>query len=88
MALEQDPSCLDADKLQWTTGEDVQKLMGWSREVPLQEERARLLREVGAVVCRGGVGVRDVGATELIPRPSARIFKPDCSAANMEPTFM
>ncbi|GLC34374.1 hypothetical protein PLESTB_000736000 [Pleodorina starrii] len=49
-ALEADPTVLDADKLLWSTGEDVQRLLGWSKPVPLQDERARLLREVGSAL--------------------------------------
>ncbi|GIL83017.1 hypothetical protein Vretimale_8527 [Volvox reticuliferus] len=49
-ALEADPTVLDADKLLWTSGDDVQRLLGWDRQVPLQDERARLLREVGSAL--------------------------------------
>lgn len=46
-ALEADPTALDADKLMWISGPDVRRLLKWSRPLPLEEERARLLREVG-----------------------------------------
>ncbi|KAG2492024.1 hypothetical protein HYH03_009753 [Edaphochlamys debaryana] len=51
-ALEADPTALDAEKLMWITGEGVRQLLGWKRDVPLQEERARLLREVGSSLVR------------------------------------
>lgn len=48
-ALRADPHALDASRLAAIDGEGVRALIsGWKREVPLQEERARLLREVGA----------------------------------------
>ncbi|PNW81142.1 hypothetical protein CHLRE_07g344150v5 [Chlamydomonas reinhardtii] len=47
-ALEEDPTALDAENLMWMDGEGVRRLLRWPRDVPLQEERARLLREVGA----------------------------------------
>ncbi len=45
-ALTSDPSSLSAERLAAVQGEDIQRLLGWQRAVPLQEERARLLREV------------------------------------------
>lgn len=42
-----DPEALSAARLAQATGDDVQSLLGWPRPVPLQAERARLLREVG-----------------------------------------
>ncbi|KAJ9534515.1 hypothetical protein QJQ45_022133 [Haematococcus lacustris] len=53
-----DHTCLAAERLVQCQGEDVQALLGWPRPVPLQEERARLLREVGAGLlqhCGGSV---------------------------------
>ncbi|KAL6761190.1 hypothetical protein V8C86DRAFT_2537458 [Haematococcus lacustris] len=53
-----DQTCLAAERLVQCKGEDVQALLGWPRPVPLQEERARLLREVGAGLlqhCGGSV---------------------------------
>mmetsp|Transcript_160 Transcript_160/g.265 ORF Transcript_160/g.265 Transcript_160/m.265 type:complete len:323 (+) Transcript_160:123-1091(+) len=47
-ALLEDPQALSATRLAAMTGADVRKLIGWSGgNVPLQDERARLLREVG-----------------------------------------
>uniref|UniRef100_A0A383VZK3 Queuosine 5'-phosphate N-glycosylase/hydrolase n=1 Tax=Tetradesmus obliquus TaxID=3088 RepID=A0A383VZK3_TETOB len=43
-----DPSCISAARLAEINGPGVQQLLGWHRELPEQEERARLLREVGA----------------------------------------
>lgn len=51
-ALEADPTALDADKLMWISGPDVRRLLKWSRPLPLEEERARLLREVGAALAQ------------------------------------
>ncbi len=50
-----DSSCLDAARLAEMTSEGLQALVGWKRALPLQEERARLLREVsaGVAVIRG-----------------------------------
>ena len=45
-ALQRDPGALCAGRLAEMTGPEVQELLGWPRAVPLQEERARLLREV------------------------------------------
>ncbi|GFR50472.1 hypothetical protein Agub_g12520, partial [Astrephomene gubernaculifera] len=39
-ALESDPTALSAERLLRATGADVAALLGWGREVPLQEERA------------------------------------------------
>ncbi|GFH19570.1 queuosine salvage protein, partial [Haematococcus lacustris] len=53
-----DPNCLASGRLAQCQGKDVQALLGWPRPVPLQEERARLLREVGAGLlqhCGGSV---------------------------------
>ncbi len=55
-AILADPTALSADKLARMTGEGVRELVGWKRGLPLQEERACLLREVGYVprnVCNG-----------------------------------
>ncbi|GAB4846906.1 hypothetical protein Ancab_025915 [Ancistrocladus abbreviatus] len=46
-ALEQDQSAFDADRLQKYTGLELQKLLGWPRPLPLEDERVRLLHEVG-----------------------------------------
>ncbi|GAB2282700.1 hypothetical protein Dimus_017238 [Dionaea muscipula] len=46
-ALKRDNSILDADRLQKYTGPDLRELLEWPRPLPLEDERARLLREVG-----------------------------------------
>uniref|UniRef100_A0A7S3VJW6 Queuosine 5'-phosphate N-glycosylase/hydrolase n=1 Tax=Dunaliella tertiolecta TaxID=3047 RepID=A0A7S3VJW6_DUNTE len=46
-ALQQDPRVLDSSRLAAAKGADVRALLGWKRDLPQQEERARLLREVG-----------------------------------------
>lgn len=45
-----DPTALSANKLAQITGDGVRQLVGWKRDLPLQEERARLLREVGTAL--------------------------------------
>eukprot|EP00798_Chlamydomonas_sp_ICE-L_P019267 gene19267-25904_t len=45
-----DPEAISANRLAHITGPEVKELIGWRRDVPLQEERARLLREVGTVL--------------------------------------
>lgn len=47
-ALLRDPGILAAPRLAQAQGQDVRDLLGRKRELPLQEERARLLREVGS----------------------------------------
>ncbi|KAF6259077.1 hypothetical protein COO60DRAFT_1270304 [Scenedesmus sp. NREL 46B-D3] len=44
----QGPRCISAARLAEIDGPGVQQLLGWHRELPEQDERARLLREVGA----------------------------------------
>ncbi|GAB4820369.1 hypothetical protein N2152v2_007415 [Parachlorella kessleri] len=51
-----DSSCLDAARLAEMTSEGLQALVGWKRALPLQEERARLLREVGQGLLQGYEG--------------------------------
>eukprot|EP00250_Pteridium_aquilinum_P008675 c18122_g2_i1 orf=404-1345(+) len=46
-ALIADKSIFDADRLQTFTGIELRKLLNWPRKLPLEEERVRLLREVG-----------------------------------------
>lgn len=41
-----DAGVLDAQHLVTLTGEGLQEMVGWERPLPLQGERARLLREV------------------------------------------
>ncbi|KXZ54661.1 hypothetical protein GPECTOR_4g727 [Gonium pectorale] len=69
-SLERDPTVLDAERLMWISGDEVQALLGWPRKVPLQEERARLLREVGGALMQHFDGqaanmVRQAGGSAL-----------------------
>ncbi|KAL6013130.1 hypothetical protein ACLOJK_003622 [Asimina triloba] len=47
VALENDKSAFDADRLQTYTGPKLRKMLNWPRPLPLEEERIRLLHEVG-----------------------------------------
>ncbi|GAA0157906.1 hypothetical protein Leryth_007024 [Lithospermum erythrorhizon] len=47
-ALEADKSAFDADRLQKYTGPELRKLLKWPRPLPLEDERVRLLHEVGS----------------------------------------
>ncbi|GLJ12920.1 hypothetical protein SUGI_0200560 [Cryptomeria japonica] len=46
-ALENDSSVFDADRLRSYTGPQLRELLNWSRPLPLEDERIRLLHEVG-----------------------------------------
>ncbi|XP_004288236.1 PREDICTED: UPF0553 protein-like [Fragaria vesca subsp. vesca] len=46
-ALLNDKSAFDADRLQKYTGPELRKLLKWPRPLPLEDERVRLLHEVG-----------------------------------------
>ncbi|OAY35541.1 hypothetical protein MANES_12G110400v8 [Manihot esculenta] len=46
-ALENDKSVFDADRLQKFTGPQLRKVLKWPRQLPLEDERIRLLHEVG-----------------------------------------
>eukprot|EP00271_Cylindrocystis_brebissonii_P019536 TRINITY_DN5965_c0_g1_i1.p1 TRINITY_DN5965_c0_g1~~TRINITY_DN5965_c0_g1_i1.p1 ORF type:complete len:274 (-),score=28.90 TRINITY_DN5965_c0_g1_i1:212-1033(-) len=46
--LEEDPEALSAAKLSTCTGMQLRTLLRWPRPLPLEEERARLLRELSA----------------------------------------
>ncbi|GMY11886.1 queuosine salvage protein-like [Fagus crenata] len=46
-ALQNDKSAFDADRLQKYTGPQLRELLKWPRPLPLEEERVRLLHEVG-----------------------------------------
>ncbi|PIA44134.1 hypothetical protein AQUCO_01700035v1 [Aquilegia coerulea] len=46
-ALEKDNSVFDADRLQMYTGPELRELLKWPRPLPLEDERIRLLHEVG-----------------------------------------
>ncbi|BBN12232.1 hypothetical protein MPTK1_5g18340 [Marchantia polymorpha subsp. ruderalis] len=63
-ALVADPKAFDADRLQSYTGPMLRKLLNWPRELPLEEERARLLREVGSVLAKNFAG----SAANLVAR--------------------
>ncbi|GBF97280.1 hypothetical protein Rsub_09971 [Raphidocelis subcapitata] len=63
-SLLEDPACLDAERLASIDGAGVRRLLRWGRDLPLQEERARLLREVGSGLAAhfGGRAAALVGA--------------------------
>ncbi|EPS61718.1 hypothetical protein M569_13076 [Genlisea aurea] len=42
-----DKSAFDADRLQKYTGPELRRMLKWTKPLPLENERARLLREVG-----------------------------------------
>ncbi|XP_008787167.1 queuosine salvage protein-like [Phoenix dactylifera] len=46
-ALQKDKSALDADRLQNYTGPQLREFLKWPRPLPLEDERVRLLHEVG-----------------------------------------
>ncbi|KAL3833263.1 hypothetical protein ACJIZ3_007999 [Penstemon smallii] len=46
-ALLIDKSAFDADRLQKYTGPDLRKMLKWPRPLPLEDERVRLMHEVG-----------------------------------------
>ncbi|XP_054824011.1 uncharacterized protein LOC129322005 isoform X3 [Prosopis cineraria] len=46
-ALENDKSAFDADRLQKYSGPQLRQLLRWPRPLPLEDERVRLLHEVG-----------------------------------------
>ncbi|KAK9285492.1 hypothetical protein L1049_024686 [Liquidambar formosana] len=46
-ALQNDKSVFDADRLQKYTGPQLRDLLKWPRPLPLEDERVRLLHEVG-----------------------------------------
>ncbi|KAG5069960.1 hypothetical protein AAZX31_01G179900 [Glycine max] len=46
-ALQNDKSAFDADRLQKYTGPQLRELLRWPRPLPLEDERVRLLHEVG-----------------------------------------
>ncbi|CAD6223287.1 unnamed protein product [Miscanthus lutarioriparius] len=47
LALEKDKNALDSDRLQNYTGPQLRQLLNWPRPLPIEEERVRLLHEVG-----------------------------------------
>ncbi|XP_068344097.1 uncharacterized protein [Pyrus communis] len=46
-AIQNDKSVFDADRLQKYTGSELRELLKWPRPLPLEDERVRLLHEVG-----------------------------------------
>ncbi|KAL6573023.1 hypothetical protein OROHE_002499 [Orobanche hederae] len=46
-ALQNDKSAFDADRLQKYSGPDLRKMLRWPRPLPLEDERVRLIHEVG-----------------------------------------
>lgn len=46
-ALEHDKTAFDADHLQRYTGPELREMLKWPRPLPLEDERVRLLNEVG-----------------------------------------
>ncbi|KAM0970868.1 hypothetical protein ACFX13_019151 [Malus domestica] len=46
-AMQNDKSVFDADRLQKYTGPELRELLKWPRSLPLEDERVRLLQEVG-----------------------------------------
>ncbi|XP_075514859.1 uncharacterized protein LOC142549672 [Primulina tabacum] len=46
-ALHNNKSAFDADRLQKYTGPELRKMLKWPRPLPLEDERVRLLHEVG-----------------------------------------
>ncbi|KAA8531586.1 hypothetical protein F0562_006295 [Nyssa sinensis] len=46
-ALENDKSVFDADRLQKYTGPQLRELLKWPRPLPLEDERVRLMHEIG-----------------------------------------
>ncbi|KAL7141493.1 hypothetical protein ABFS83_08G056900 [Erythranthe nasuta] len=46
-ALQNDKSAFDADRLQKYTGPELRKMLKWPRPLPLEDERVRLMHEVG-----------------------------------------
>lgn len=72
-ALQNDKSVFDADRLQKYTGPELRELLKWPRSLPLEDERVRLLHEVGLELERSFEGkasnlVESCGksATELV----------------------
>ncbi|KAK4367824.1 hypothetical protein RND71_011616 [Anisodus tanguticus] len=47
VTLESDKFAFDADRLQKYTGPQLRKMLNWPRPLPLEDERLRLLHEVG-----------------------------------------
>ncbi|KAL2531792.1 Queuosine salvage protein [Abeliophyllum distichum] len=55
-ALQNDKSAFDADKLQMYSGPELRKMLKWKRPLPLEDERVRLIHEVGLVLERSFEG--------------------------------
>ncbi|KAL2614023.1 hypothetical protein R1flu_025715 [Riccia fluitans] len=63
-ALHVDSNCFSADRLQKYTGPELRQLLNWPRPLPLEDERARLLRELGFVLAKHFEG----SAAKLVER--------------------
>ena len=63
-ALERDRGCLDPSRLVTLDGPGLRDVLQWPRTLPLENERARLLREIGAGLTRhwGGKVTNLIGA--------------------------
>ncbi|KAA0036427.1 UPF0553 protein-like [Cucumis melo var. makuwa] len=55
-SLQNDKSAFDADRLQKYTGPELRELLKWPRPLPLEDERVRLLHEVGCELERSFEG--------------------------------
>lgn len=64
-AIENDKEVFDADRLQKITGPQLRELLKWPRPLPLEDERVRLLHEVGMELEKsfGGKAVNIVEAS-------------------------
>lgn len=64
--VQKDPTALEASRLESMDGPAVQRLLGRSQPLPLQEERAALLREIGCGLQRswGGLAFNMVTAAQ------------------------
>eukprot|EP01025_Chloroclados_australasicus_P049257 TRINITY_DN559_c0_g1_i2.p1 TRINITY_DN559_c0_g1~~TRINITY_DN559_c0_g1_i2.p1 ORF type:complete len:218 (-),score=7.24 TRINITY_DN559_c0_g1_i2:769-1422(-) len=49
-SVEKDSQILDADKLMRINGQQLRSIVNWNKELPLEEERVRLIQEVGYVL--------------------------------------
>jgi len=63
-ALEADRGALDAKRLTGIDGPKLRQMLGWPRPLPLEDERARLLREIGQGLINhfGGSAARLINA--------------------------
>ncbi|KAA8522608.1 hypothetical protein F0562_013031 [Nyssa sinensis] len=56
VALQNDKSVFDADRLQKYTGPQLRELLKWPRPLPLEDERVRLIHEIGLELDRSFEG--------------------------------